>query len=72
MCSEWLEVLPERASVAIPLVSTVAPEVESISADANAAVITLDQYMDPETVFGFKQVSADGGEVAYGLICDKS
>lgn len=48
------------------------PEVESISADVNAAVITFGRYMNPETVSGFKLISADGGEVVYRLICDKS
>lgn len=72
MYSEWMDVLPERIGVAIPFVSTAAPEVESISADANVAVITFDQYMNPETVSRFKLISADGGEVVYRLICDKS
>ncbi len=70
--SEWMEVPPERTGVVIPLVSTAAPEVESIFADTDAAVIVFSQYMDPDTVSGMKLTSADGREVAYTLAYDES
>ena len=70
--SEWMEVPPERTGVAIPLVSSIAPEVESISADTDAAVITFSQYINPDTVSGLKLTSADGGKVPYTLVYDDS
>lgn len=70
--SEWMEVPPEQTGVSISLVSSDAPEVESIFADTAAVFVTFSQYMNPDTVSEIKLLSADGREVAYTLAYNDS
>ena len=46
----WMPVLPEQVDVNIPLISTVAPKVESVTADENGVTVVFDKPLKVATV----------------------
>ncbi len=62
--SDWMPVPPPQTEVNIGLISTLAPEVETVSAYGDNIKITFSQYMKPETVNGETvKVTIDGKEI---------
>lgn len=62
--SDWLDVPPPQTNVNIALVSTVAPEVESVTVYRDEVRIAFTQYMDIASVMSGITVSMNGQSVA--------
>ncbi len=70
--SEWMPVPPPQTDVNIAMMPTAPAKVEDIHAYKDYAIISFDQYIDPESVSNIELVDAENNPVAYTISYSKA
>ncbi|MCR4738825.1 MAG: leucine-rich repeat protein [Lachnospiraceae bacterium] len=66
----WMEVPPPRTDVAIRMIPDAAPKLVEVTSGSSYAVLTFDQYMDPDTISNVSLKDSEGKSINFTVEYD--